>query len=808
MESLTQDIFYGLRMFRTNPGFTAVVLLTLALGIGANTVIFSVVNAIVLRPLPYKEADRLIFVSETTSDTKIKPFSFLDYTDWRDQNQVFEHFAAFKFDGANLIGDDQPERLQTAFVSANIFPMLGVDPIVGRVFTADEDKSGGPRVVVMNYDLWQRRFGGDKGVIDKTLNLDGQIYTVVGVMPAGFKAYPSSTWRPELWMPLSLLPDGLKNARRARQGIYAFGRLKNGVTFDQARVEMDKVAGQLEQQYPDSNGGHKAYLVPLHQHIIRDVRTSVLLLLGAVGLVLFIACANVANLLLTRAATRQREISIRAAMGASRLRLVRQLLTESVVLSALGAIIGLGFAYVGIKLLLNISPTNLPRVSEIGIDSRVLWFTFLVSILTGLIFGLTPALHASKADLSQVLKETARGSAGVARTYIRNLLVVGEVAIALVLLVASILIVRSFIRLVDTSPGFNTSNVLTMQMALPGSKYSESWRLRGFVEQLVQGVKSIPGVESAAVVNPLPLSGVGQQTPFTIEGRAIVSSNETPFSDLESVTPDYFEVMGIRLLRGRYFTEQDKDDGAQVVIIDETMARRYWPSEEPIGQRLKMGDAASNFPWLQIVGVVGHLKNYGVTEESRVEMFRPYTQFQSNTISLVVRTSGDPTAMAGAVRNQIANIDKDQPVYNIRTMDELLATTVAPRRLSVVLLGAFAVLALLLEAIGVYSVLAHSVTERTHEIGIRMALGAQRSSIMRLIMRQGMSLVVVGMAVGLAGAFMFNYVVASLLFGVTTRDPISYMGGLMVLVMVAFLACYLPAKKATRVDPMVAIRHD
>ena len=795
-------------MFRTSRAFTAVVLLTLALGIGANTIIFSVVNAVVLRPLSYEDADRLAFASQTTADVAVKPFSVSEYYDWRDQNQVFEHFAAFRWDNFNLIGEAQPERLQISMVTANVFPMLRVEPMIGRVFTADEDKPGGNRVVVLSHDLWQRRFGADRDMVGKTLNLDGQLYTVIGVMPPGFAFYPSPIYRADLWMPLGLFVNNWMANRNARPGIYAVGRLKEGVTIEQARTEMQTIAARLEQQYPESNSGHRAFIVPLQQHLIRNVRTSVLLLLGAVALVLLIACANVTNLLLGRAATRQREISIRAAMGATQLRLVRQLWTESLVQSLVGAVLGLGFAYLGLKFFLSIIPANIPRVTEINIDGRVLWFTLLISILTGLIFGLAPAIHSSKVDLSKVLKETARGSAGVARRQIRNLLVIGEVALALFLLVASILVVRSFIRLADANPGFDVRNVLAMQISLPPSRYAEDWRRRVFAEQLVERVKALPGVESAAEVTPLPLSGDGRQAPFIIEGRPVVASNEVPLADLSSVSPGYFETMGIRLLRGRYFTEQDKEDGAQVAIIDESMARRFWPDEDPIGKRLKIGPADPNSPWLQIVGVVGHLKNYGVTEESRIQMFRPYPQVPFNQISIVVRTSHDPAALMSTVRGEVAGIDKDQPVYNVRTMEDLLATTVAPRRLVVFLLGAFALLALVLGAIGVYSVLAHSVTERKHEIGIRMALGAQQSSILKLVMRQGLSLVLIGMIVGLAGIFVFKQVLANLLFELTATDPVSYISSLVVLAIVAILACYLPARKATRVDPVVALRQE
>jgi putative ABC transport system permease protein len=465
-------------------------------------------------------------------------------------------------------------------------------------------------------------------------------------------------------------------------------------------------------------------------------------------------------------------------------------------------------AYLGLKFFLSISPANLPRATEINIDSRVLWFTLLISILAGLIFGLAPAIHSSKVDLSKVLKETARGSVGVVRKQIRNLLVISEVALALFLLVASILIVRSFIRLADANPGFDVRNVLAMQISLPLSKYAEDWRRRVFTEQLVERVKALPGVESAAEVTPLPLSGDGRQAPFIVEGRPVVASNEVPLTDLASVSPGYFETMGIRLLRGRYFTEQDKEDGAQVAIIDESMARRFWPDEDPIGKRLKIGPADPNSPWLQIVGVVGHLKNYGVTEESRIQVFRPYSQVPFNQISIVVRTSGDPAALMSAVRGEVAGIDKDQPVYNVRTMENLLATTLAPRRLVVFLLGAFALLALVLGAIGVYSVLAYSVTERKHEIGIRMALGAQQSSILKLVMKQGLSLVLIGMIVGLAGIFVFKQVVANLLFELTATDPLSYISSLVVLATVAILACYLPARKAMRVDPVIALRQE
>lgn len=810
MSGITKDVIYAIRMFRSNPWFTAVVLLTLALGIGANTIIFSVVNAIVLRPLPYREADRLAFVSQTTADVKIKPFSILDYYDWRDQNQVFSDLGAFRFDSFNLTGDAEPERLQAAMVTANIFPLLRTAPILGQSFSADDDKAGGNNVVVLSYSLWQRRFGGDENVLGKTMTLNGGIYSVVGVMPSDFVFPPSSSNRAELWLPLGLFVEarGWGTSRHARPAIYGVGRLKDGVTMEEANSEMNTIAARLEQQYPETNAGHRSYVLSLHRHIIRDVRASIIFLLGAVGLVLLIACANVANLLLSRAAARQREISIRSAMGASQGRLVRQLLTESILISLLGAVVGLGLAYLGLNFLVSVSPTNLPRVAEIGIDGRVLWFTLLISIITGLIFGLMPALHGSKADLSFALKEGARGSVSVSRKIIRNLLVVGEVAVALVLLVSSVLIVRGFLRLLDTNPGFDTRNVLTMRMALAENNYGEEWRRRAFSEQLVQRVKTISGVQSAAVVMPLPLSGDGAQTPFAIEGRGLLASNQVPLADLASVSPDYFDTLGIRLVQGRFFNEHDKEDSAQVAIIDETMAHRYWPNENPVGKRLKMGPAESNSPWIEIVGVVGHLKNYGVTEESRVEMFRPYPQVPFNTISLVVRTDKEPSAMASAVRNEIAGIDHQQPVYSVRTMDDLLSTTMAPRRLVVFVLAAFALLALLLKAIGVYSVMAYSVSERMHEIGIRMALGAERSNILKLIMSQGLKLVIIGLMIGLVFTVLFTSIAASLLFGLSPGDPVSYMSGLVILATVALLACYVPGIKATRVDPIIALREE
>jgi putative ABC transport system permease protein len=806
MDILLRDLRYALRILINKPGFTIVAVLTLALGIGANTAVFSVVNAVLLRPLPYGDPDRLVFVSEKSAEIENKPFSLPNYHDWRDRNQTFEDMAAYKFADFNLTGIEPSERLQGAMVSASIFDVLNVEPALGRSFLEEDDKLGSNRVLAISHGLWERRFGKQQDVIGKTLELDGQSYTIIAVTPRDFK-FPPSSDRVDVWVPIELFGDKWITSRNTRPAIYAVGRLKSGVSLDLARTQMDVLAGQLEKEYPESNAGNRANVTLLQTQVVKDMRPALLILMGTVGCILLIGCINVANLLLVRAISRQGEIAVRLAVGANRRHLIRQLITESMVLSLIGGGIGLLLANYGLNVLLSIIPENYMRLGEIKIDPWTLIFTFLISLLAGVIFGLVPSFHASKLDLNDMLKESGRSlMGGAAIQRLRGLLVVVEIAIAFVLLIGSGLMIKSFMRVMDQNPGFDPNNVLTMQMTLPEARYPKEQQRAQFSEQSLQRVQSLPGVRYAGLITPLPVSGAGWQTTFLVEGRPEPGPGEKPLADLAMVSPDYFQAMGGPIMEGRYFTDQDRDGAQMVAIIDETMAHRFWPDETPTGKRLRKG--AANSPWLTIVGVVKHVKNYGVAEKSNMELFTPYLQNPVNSLTLVVRTNADATGLIAGIRSEITKVDKDQPIYNIRTMEQVLATSLAQRRTTTVLLTIFGAVALSLSIVGIYGVMAYSVSQRRHEIGVRMALGAQRSDIMKLILRQGLILIVFGIAIGVGGSSLLSRLLTSLLFGVSPFDPITFVGVLLGLIMVGMLACYIPALKATKVDPTIALKSE
>lgn len=808
MRDILRDFAFELRMLFKRPGFSAVVLLTLALGIGANTTIFSVVNAVLIRPLSYADPDRLTFLSETSDTIKRKAFSLPNFNDYQSLNHTFERISAFRIDNFNLIWQSQPERLPGAIVSSDTFQMLGVNPALGRTLLPDDDRPDADPVLVLSYELWQRRFGGDPNIVTQTLTIDGKIFTVVGIMPAQFR-FPPFFQRPELWMPLGLYAQRWLRSREERPGIYAIGRLSKGVTIEQARTEMDAIASQLESQYPSANSGSRISVLPLRDQVIGSAKPALLIPLAAVGVVLLIACANVANLLLARGIGRRKEISIRLALGASRTRVIRQLLAESLLLSLLGAALGLALSMPALKLLTTLSPGNIPRVSEVNIDGSVLVFTLALSVLTGIVFGLVPALHSSKADLTVVLNESGRGIAGSFwQKQIRGILVIFEVALMLVLLVISGGMLRSFVQLVQTSPGFSSSGVLTMQISLPAYKYSDDGQRRLFFENLVRQVTTLPGVESAAVVAPLPVSGIGLLDRIVVEGQPVPPPSEIPWVDVAILSPDYFRVMDVPLMQGRYFTDRDSATSVPVAIIDDEMAGHYWPNEIPLGKRIRLGPPGSAFPWLQVIGVVGHIKNYGVAGESRMQVFRPVAQQPFPAMALVTRSKVDPGSLSAAIQQQVSSIDKDQPVFAISTMDRVVAASVASRRLSVVLLGMFSALALTLSSVGVYALMANSVREQMREISIKMALGADYRNMMKALLGQGAKLVVIGAVIGVVASLAFGRVLGSLLFEMPSADGSIYLSAVVILFVTGLASCYLAARRIKAISPMTALRQE
>ncbi|HZS04924.1 MAG TPA: ABC transporter permease [Blastocatellia bacterium] len=805
MKTLWQDVRYGLRVLIKNPGFTLVTVLALALGIGANTAIFTVVNAVLLRPLPYQQPERLVWAWGNFAQSSRAAVSPPDFIDYRDQNRSFSHFAAFTVGGesaANLTGAGEPERIPSALVTTGFFQTFGVNPLLGRAFLPDEDQAGHDHAVVLSYGLWQRRFGGDRNIIGRELAIDGENYAVVGVMPPGFQ-YPP---RAEMWAPLGFYHPGMK--ARGAHFLRPVARLKPGVTREQAQADFDLIAGRLEQQYPNTNKGWSLKLVPLDEVIIGgSMRLALWVLLGAVGFVLLIACANVANLLLARASARQREIAVRRALGASRLRVIRQLLTESMLLAALGGIVGTLLAVWGVDLLVALSPGNIPRVGEISVDGRVFAFTLLVSLLTGVIFGLVPAWQSSRTDLNEALKEGGRSSAaGGGRYGVRNLLVVAEIALALVLLAGAGLLIRSFRHLQQVSPGFNPAGVLTARIDLSEARYREPQKRVIFFSQVLERTRTLPGVEAVGMISELPMSGQLNDTNFTIEGRWPLVAGQENDADIRRVSDGYFTAIGIPLLRGRHFTGQEVTENRPVVIINQALAAQYFPGVDPVGKRLIIETGEPQPAAREIVGIVGDVQHFGLGQGLPAEMYIPSLRFP--WANMVVRTATDPPALAPAIRSQVLAVDPDQPVSNFRTMEQLISTSVAQPRFQTRLLTIFAAVALALAVVGIFGVMSYAVSQRTHEIGIRMALGAKRGDILKLVIGQGMVLAASGVAVGLAVAFALTRVMRNLLFEVSATDPLTFVAITLLLLGAATLACLVPARRATRTDPIIALRYE
>jgi putative ABC transport system permease protein len=799
-------------MLLKNPGFTLVAVLALALGIGANTAIFSVVNAVLLRPLPYENPGRLMQVWSTSAwrGLTAAPASYLNYRDWREQSQVFESMAAYTDASAAITYADVPEQINGVGATADLFKVLDAKPLMGRTFVPEDERAGGSHTVVLSYSLWQRRFNADPNIIGKPIKFDGESTTVVGVMPQGFR-FPLDAENPEFWIPLD--PEQDYNKERGANYLKVIGRLKPDVTLSQAQSEMTAIGKRLEQQYQDKNAGKGVSVVSLYEEMVSPVRPALLILLGAVGFVLLIACANVANLLLARASTRQREIAIRTALGASRVRVIRQLLTESLLLSITGGVIGLLLAFWGVDFLSAAIPADIPRIKEMGLDLNVLAFTTGIAILTGVIFGLVPALQVSKPDLTASLKEGSRGSTeGLRRNRTRSLLVILEVALSLVLLIGAGLLIKSFVYLLNVKPGINPDHVLTANLSLPPVKYGESPEQSAFFQKVIERVEALPNVESAAVILPLPLSGSMMQNILTVDGRPPLAPGERLITNTRLISPDYMRVMGIPLIRGRTFTERDNQDSPRVFVINETLARKYFPGEDPIGKRIKVSVRATGEKedaFGEIVGIVGDVKHRSLDRETDPECYVSYLQIPDPFMTLVVRTkSGDAAGLAASLRTAIQQVDPEQPVYDIMTMNQVLARSIATRRFNMLLLGIFACVALLLAGVGLYGVMNYSVAQRTHEIGIRMALGAQGKDVLRMVVGQGMLFTLIGLGLGLVAAFALTRVMSGLLVGVSTTDPWTFIGVSVLLALVALLACYIPARRAMRVDPLVALRYE
>jgi putative ABC transport system permease protein len=806
MESLFSDIRYAVRSIMKRPGFTSIAVITLALGIGANSAIFSAINALLLKPLPIPNQDRVVAIWEKNPSRGFEhnEVAFANYVDWRAQSHSFDQLALERWWSTNLTGGDTPERIQGFLVTTNFFDVVAVKPTQGRNFLEDENQPGKDRVAIIAHSLWQRRFGSDPGIINKTITTNGIARTVIGVLPEGFN-YPKGA---EVYAPIAMTPELIKS--RGSHSYYVIGRLKDGVTLPSAQADIDTIAGRLATQYPDTNVGLGATVYPIVADTTRLYSTAMWIMMAAVAFVLLIACANVANLMLARASGRQKEIALRAALGASRWRIVRQLLVECVIIALIGGAAGVVVALWGIDLLRAANPGEASRFADgwkhFGINYQVLAFTLGLSLLSGLIFGLAPAWQVSKANVNDALKESGR-QVGAGSHRLRGLLVVSEIALSLMLLIGAGLFIRSFAALLKSDPGFNPEGILTANINLPVARYKDEPLRAAFYADLVQRVKTLPGVQSAAAVNYIPLGGANSSDSFLIEGEPEPPPGQQNDGRYRVCTPDYFQTMGISILKGRGFTDQDKAGSLPVVIANETLTRKYFPAGDALGKRIRLEGPLEQAPWMQIVGIVQDVK-HELNAPVTPEYYLPHAQDSWNAMVLVARSSVAPSSLAGPIRQQVLAIDKDQPVFDVKTMQQVRALSISVYSIGSVTMTIFAMVALLLAAVGIYGVMAFAVSQRTQEIGIRMALGARALDVLKLILRNGMFLAAIGAVIGLGGAFAITRFMSSLLFGVSPTDVLTFVLVTAGLLLVALLACYIPARRATKVDPLVALRYE
>jgi len=810
MSVFFQDLRFAVRQMAKRPGFTAIILLTMALGIGANAAIFSVLDAVLLRPLPYKQPEGLIKV--WTRFTGIGApndqnwVSAPEFRDFQQLNHSFEDLAAISGGSFNLGVKGSPQRVVGAAVTPNLFGMLGVQPQFGRNFLPEEGQPGREHEVILSHDLWRRVFAANPNIVGTTIRIDGAPYSVVGIMPDGF-AYPSEA---EIWGPLAFSPDDLSENSRGGHGLEVLGRVKQGVSLAQVQSDMDRVSRTMIEQhasYPYNKFNFGIILHPLLEETVGDVKPSLMVLMAAVGLVLLIACANIANLMLTRSTERQQEMETRLALGATGKRLARQLITESIALAVAGGLIGLAITPLILRGLVDLAEKTLPRAVHTTIDLRALALTAAVSILTGVLFGLAPAFQASHKRNFDTLK-SGRNTEGKRPKRLRSVLVICETALSLLLVAGAGLLIRSFAQILKVDPGFRPEGVLTMRVSLPDASYSKPEQIRSFYSSLVERVQRLPGVQYAGAVTGLPLAGEGGSGTTTIDTQSVPLENRTPEADRRAATPDYFRAMSIPLLRGRYFEPRDTEGTPGVAIVDESLANTYWPNQDPIGKRVHFGGLGSNAPWLTVVGVVRHVRNRTLEARSRVELYVPENQVPFNGMTLAVRTAGNPMSLVPTIQREVAAIDPDLPVYRIRTMSEVMGESLQRRRLALMLLAGFAGLALLLAAIGIYGVTSYGVAQRKTEIGVRMALGANRSHVLGLIMRSGMTTIAIGLVVGIVLSLALTRLMSGLLFAVHASDPLALAGAAMVLVLAALVAIFIPARRATKVNPMSALRYE
>ena len=810
METLLSDIKFGFRLIIKSPVFSLVVVIALALGIGANTAIFSVLNAVLLRPLPYENSEHLVMMWQRFTGIGVPKdqnwTSPPEFSDVRRYQSSFSDIAAMQSASFTILVGDKPERILGQFVSPSFFKLLGVEAFLGRTFVADEEQQGRETVVVMSHGLWQRRFASDRSLVERTLNMNGRPYQVIGIAPPGFRdpQQPDA----EMWAALSFTNEQLM--QRGSHGLLVIARIKPELTLEQARSDMTRVSERIVEgapEYPYAKFGYRVLINPLLEEYVGDIRPALMMLMGSVALVLLIACTNVANLLLVRASAREREIGIRTALGAGRGRLIRQMLTESVVLSLVGAVVGIALARVGVSLLAAMAAQSFPRLGETHIDLTALTFTIVVALATGILFGLFPAFQSARSATQDVLKEGSQTStAGRGRLRLRRVLVAAEVALSLLLLVGAGLLIKSFMRLQGVDAGFDPSGVLTMRIVVPAARYSQPDHVRSFYREVLRRVSALPGVTKVGASNGIPLSGSGGSGTTTIDNPAFPDDRGTPEADQRIVTPGYFEAMGMTILSGRMFDERDSETGQPVAIIDETMARTFWPNEDPIGKRIKRGGRQSTQPWLTIVGVARHVRYRTLEEPSRVQLYMPHSQVPTTGMSLAIKTHLEPGTLSTSVQREVIAVDPEQPVWAIRTMDELMATSVMRRQLIMTLLTLFAGIALMLAAVGIYGVISYWVTQRSHEIGIRVAIGASRLDVLKMVLGQSMSVVLIGVVIGLVGAAALTQVMATLLYDVSATDAITFASYSAALILVGLLASYLPARRATRIDPVTMLR--